>query len=411
MTEANMSHLALFNSVFNTSTIESLRAEEKLIASLIFENAREVVMSMANGDLSSEESSDEDENDVEFTNKFELTRRNLRMIIDAFNEAQKARQSFQKYCPKWAPSRKKNISRLREIADCINTDRFNCNVATITGSSVGIAGGVAIGVSLVFPPAAIVLGAVGGIASLAGGATVFGTAVTQTTLLRKKMSKAQEILTKDGKQFLPLAKWFQHSQNLIDLLDKIIGFDIMQEIFEGLKNFKADVTHFLSLKTGVMHSLLKKLIKLFVEKAAPSGFGACSEFEQIIPVVIAFVFVVIFFRKNNSLLFNCIVLTHRTVLGLLKLFDMGSDLGMLIYNAAAKAGLASTELITKATAKMVTQGVLVGIGVALDVANLVVASIDVHKGSVSEQAVQLKAAANQLENELKIIKAVYNALF
>ncbi|XP_015906168.2 apolipoprotein L4 [Parasteatoda tepidariorum] len=410
MTEANMSHLALFNSVFNTSTIESLKAEEKLIASLIFESAREVVKSMANGSHLSDESSD-DENDVEFSNKFELTRRNLKEIIDAFNEAQKARQSFQKHFPKWTPSRKENVSSLREIADCINTDRFNCNVAKITGSAVGIAGGVAIGVSLVFPPAAIVLGAVGGIASLAGGATVFGTSATEVTLLQKKMNEAKAILAKDGEQFSPLAKWFKHSQNLIDLLDKIIGFDIIQEIFEGLKNFKADVTDFRSLKNGVVHSSIKRLINLFIQKAAPAGLGAYSGFVQIVPVVIAFVFVVILFRKNNSLLFDCIVITHRTVLGLVKLLDMGSDLGMLIYNAAAKAGIASTELITKATAKMITQGVLAGVGVALDVVNLVFASIDVHKGSVSEQAVQLKNAAYQLEYELKVIEAVYNALF
>ncbi|GBN09274.1 hypothetical protein AVEN_75639-1, partial [Araneus ventricosus] len=82
------------------------------------------------------------------------------------------------------------------------------------------------------------IGHIGGdVSSGFGGATVFGSSIAEVVLLKKRMDQAKVIIENDSEKFQPLQKSFGRSQELMEALNEVIGFDLMDKIHEELKVF------------------------------------------------------------------------------------------------------------------------------------------------------------------------------
>ncbi|XP_015919827.1 uncharacterized protein [Parasteatoda tepidariorum] len=400
-----MARLPSFNSFFNCDFFRQSSDEVSLaLASSLFTVAKEKLLNLC-------EDAPRDDTMADFDHKLEMTKGNLKRIIRTFNHASRATPEFLQSCPTWAVSRKNTIAELRRLAKKINTDRRNCNSAKVGSSSIGIMGGL-VGVSaFIFPPAAMILGIVGLATAVVGGAATFGTSVTEIALLNKSIKKATNVLRNDQDTFKNMTPWFQHAQDLITLIETVIGFDVAKEVYRNFTDCNEDIAKLTALENGEVHPKLKELIEDCVEKTAPSGMkGILNENMLLIPAVVAFFFVAILLHSKNNLILGSVVRSHRLVLGLIKILDLGSDLGMTIASVAMKTGVVVTKEVSQATARMVAQSALFGFGIVLDVANLVITTIDIRKGSKSTKANDINAIADRMENELNVLESIYKEL-
>lgn len=84
---------------------------------------------------------DDDEEVNEIMAKVSVIEENLRIIIDQLKSGRSARDKFLVTYPKWIKVRKYGIEKLREIAQSIQADRFNCNVSKLTSYCTSFLGG------------------------------------------------------------------------------------------------------------------------------------------------------------------------------------------------------------------------------------------------------------------------------
>lgn len=78
---------------------------------------------------------------IEIMERVSAVEENLRTIIRRLRGGRDAREKFLKTYPKWKKVREDGIEKLREIAQSIQTDRFNCNVSKLTGYCTSFVGG------------------------------------------------------------------------------------------------------------------------------------------------------------------------------------------------------------------------------------------------------------------------------
>lgn len=79
--------------------------------------------------------------DLEVLNKIAIIAKNLSTIIDQLKKAEDKRRDFIKNYPEWMNIYKECIDKLREIANFIAKDKFNCNVSKMVGNCTSFIGG------------------------------------------------------------------------------------------------------------------------------------------------------------------------------------------------------------------------------------------------------------------------------
>lgn len=240
----------------------------------------------------------------------------------------------------------------------------------------------------------------GGGASLVGGGVVAGTSLTKCGLVKQKMKKAKKVLKEDQKAYQAIMKWFERTVDLEEAVEAVVDFQVMKTLATELKDFAND---FKSKNATRFRETLKKILDFILDT---NDNLVASVGIQLTSIILTFCVVVVVSRNCDIL--DSVILTNCMVLGLMSGLDFGVEVGrgivMAVKGGTVAAGV-SSEL-----ARATFHGVLGGIGLTLNLINIVLTSIDIHKGSLSKQGTQILNASRKLDDELEFLDKVYARL-
>ncbi|CAL1264695.1 unnamed protein product [Larinioides sclopetarius] len=376
------------------------------------------------------------DDDAIYSERIELSRKNLNRIFELLAKARDARQEFLENYPDWCVLRKEAIQKLTEIEQTIQTEKFWCNVGKMAGHVIGGAGAVALVGAFFFPPAApaailpaclsgiapfvpsfllpaapaIVSPLVvnGGIAAGVGGFSSLGTKATEVILLRQRMEAAKKVLQGDKRAFAYMENWFKHTKELIDAVEDVIGFDVIKQLHEDIDALFVGIKRLNDLKNRTP-GWLKAAVKFCVRQMLTGKLFAKCLGSGLIAVIVTFMFVVVLLSRRNRFLFKCVVKTKELMNMFYIDIDAVSELAR-VFAAVTVAGASAIEYIPVEAAKQVSLGVFAGLGFAISAANIVLTSIDIKNGSTCKQREEVKKAVEKLQEELDLLQQIYDAV-
>ncbi|GFT62887.1 uncharacterized protein TNCV_1607071 [Trichonephila clavipes] len=363
----------------------------------------ELICNVAADEISLGDYSDDDTASViSFEEKIETTRQNLTRVVGLFRRTKRSKRAFLQNFEHWKKLRLENIKKLREIAQEIQSDKFNGCIAKIVGGVVGIGGGIVAGASLLCPPAALVtvpLAIGGGVASFLGGGVIVGTTGAELVLLKNKLEEAKALIKEEEENFSRMKHWFTHSEELVEAIEELIGNDLLQNLMEeGQKLFNAVK----KASDGNLTNILKEIMKKICESSnIVREFGI-----QIAPLVISFVLVALVISGKHRFVLNCALMTQSLMIGLMSTADVSVGAGRLVAGLAMSGTNAAARILPATIGRAIALGTFVALGIALDALNLVLASIEIHKGAQSSQADEVRRVANLLEEEYSFLMDV-----
>ncbi|KAF8789134.1 uncharacterized protein LOC129956435 [Argiope bruennichi] len=343
---------------------------------------------------------------LSFDEKVDAAVENFERVVALFKKTKKAKDSFLKSFEQWAPTCKNNIQLLKESAEAIQTDKFNSDIAKVVGGVVAAVGGIVFGISFITPLAVVTvpLAIGGGIASAVGGTVVAGTTGTEIALLKKKLEGARALVQQEMERFFAMTHWFSFPEEVKKALESLLSYNLLKEMAADLKKFFDEVTREANLTVGDFKLRFKEVLKLCMKKMITSSKITYEFGDDVAPVVMTFVFVFCLMKGQNRIVLDCVMITQRLAVGLLSVFDLGVQAGQLIGRLALKGAASAGE----ALAKFAIMEALVGLGVLIDVVNVVLSSIDLHKRPETEATKKIKEAADKLEKVFSFIESVYN---
>ncbi|GFR27084.1 hypothetical protein TNCT_612751 [Trichonephila clavata] len=147
----------------------------------------------------------------------------------------------------------------------------------------------------------------GGVATALSVTSSIGTAVTETAYLKTRLEQAKTVLEKDQEQFKALQEWFDRSNDLMEAINNIFGFNLLNTMQAEMKLL---CTEFIKLKGKLdkngMYKLLTYLInviKILCNAYLVSKFGV--ELAAImISFIIPMLMVVVNFYNRITLIGN-----------------------------------------------------------------------------------------------------------
>lgn len=254
----------------------------------------------------------------------------------------------------WSPQRDETIAQLRPIIDKLHETTKNVAITQTVSSSVGIVGGaIAIGGLIMAPftmgasliPTAIAGGVVSGVSAV----TAIGASVTEIFVDKDEMKKATACLERDKELFQDVANQIKYLNLNSSLLLRYIPQDELESF------------------VGVITDPKSKAMKGFSSSSVP--------------------------RANAKIALN--------VVGLL------SFGGKAVLMPVSRLVLVGTIAASRVAVLALAHGVA-AVGVALDVANLIIAGVKLGKGARSESAQRLEEVVKRLEAEKRIIDNCLN---
>ena len=109
-------------------------------------------------------------------------------ILKTLTEFNKAKEEFLNKMPGWKSTRQKTINELYDIANECDSLHRDCNIANVTGSSVGAAGGLMALGGLALAPftfgASLSLTVAGAATGVAGAATNITTSIVESSKMK-----------------------------------------------------------------------------------------------------------------------------------------------------------------------------------------------------------------------------------
>ncbi|XP_055925824.1 uncharacterized protein LOC129957515 [Argiope bruennichi] len=348
---------------------------------------------------------------INYAAKEKEARNVMEKIIERFEKADEACSEFLAIYSKWEISRKATVEELNVIAASIHSDRFKGNISKMVGGCVGVIGGAAVVGAFVFPPL-LPLAIGGGVASGLGGVTVFGSSIAEIVVLKKRLNQAKIIIEDDFEQFQPLRKFFDRSNELMEALNEVIGFDLMDEIHGELKSFYEE---YRNRKTEVDSNFINKIKPMinFLVNLLISKTNLLFQFgPELASMAISFVLAMFIAPMHNMVLFDRIVLIQRLSVGVLSGLEAGLSLRTAVAGVTARRALQGVPTVAENMPKLFARSfkIFAGIGLALDVSNIILTSIDMKKGSFSEHGKKLKEAADRLQEEFEYVEKVHDTL-
>ncbi|GBN77686.1 hypothetical protein AVEN_226809-1 [Araneus ventricosus] len=355
---------------------------------------------------------DDDDSVLSFDIKMEAAMDNFKRVVELFKKSRKANQAFLKNFDHWSSFRKSNVQRLKEIAEKIQTDKFNSDIAKVVGGVVAAAGGVVAGLSFLTPlaPVTLPLAISGGVASALGGGVVVGTTGTEIALLKNKLEEAKTLAMQEEVNFSTMAQWFTHTKELKEALGSLLNYALVNEMSECVQKFLDGMINLKNLKVGDFKNQFKQVLKMCMGKMSKCSKIKDEFGDDVAPAVMTFIFVVCVMRDENRLVLDCVMITHHLALGLMSALDIGVHTSRMIVGLATKGTAAAGRTAPAAIARIAAMGTLVALGIVIDVLNVVLSSIAIHKRLQSKHAKIVKDAAEQLEKEFLFIESVYNEL-
>ncbi|GFT62987.1 uncharacterized protein TNCV_1607621 [Trichonephila clavipes] len=373
------------------------------------------VLNMARCELKPDyDASDNDDSDSEsdFVEKVETTMNNFKRVVELFREAERAKKKFLKSFDQWKKLREKNTEKLKEIAQGIRSDKFNGSIAKVVGGSVGIVGGILVGVSIFCPPLAAVtlpLAIGGGITSVLGGGVVVGTTGTELVLLKNKLEEAKTLIAEEEDNFSSMKPWFVHSEELMKAMEELVGKDMLKGLIDDVKILFEDLK-----KLGDTENLSKKFMSTMegiVSKMCKSCNQIVAKFgSDMAPVIISVLVVLCVVTKKTHIVLNCALMTHCLALGFASTADIGIGTGRLFAGMAMNGTTTVARVLPGTIGRAVALGAFVALGAAFDVVNVVLSSIEIHKGAQSSQADEIDRVAQLLEEEYSFLLGVHDEI-
>ncbi|CAL1264681.1 unnamed protein product [Larinioides sclopetarius] len=417
--------MADFENIFASFKECSLQWLERKLISELFPIIKEIIANFAKTipEYGKCPSYDEDYIDTTAVSDF---KEKIERIVKVLDSSDQKREDFLRNFPGWEKQRKQSIAKLQNIADYIRNVRIVSNGVKIAAGSIGAAGGAAILLSVLFPPAApallpswlggaaasallpsIFLGAaptvstlavVGGVAAAGGAVGNVGATVTELVLTEKGKDEAKEIIAEDRRRMEQLGL-FGFWVELNDAVDDLFGKSTASKILEDLIDFLNNVPPILDDIQPILkplHTCLK-LILPGITKFLLVGISLAS-------VILSIFFVVFLIRRHGWA-----ILIHRHVLGFVSAVDAGVEITRLIA-AAGLSGSELGELIPRQLAGRIAVGATAAVGIVLDIATIVISSIDLAKGSLSDEASMISEIINNLKTHLEAYQRVNNEL-
>lgn len=252
----------------------------------------------------------------------------------------------------WSPKRDETIAQLLPIIEKLHETTKNVAITQTVSSSVGIVGGaIAIG-GLILAPftfgASLVPTAIaGGVVSGLGAATAIGAAVSEIVIDKGQMEKAMACLQQDKVLFDGVANQIKYMNLNSTLLLRYIPQD-------ELESFISVIT---DPKSTAMQSV----------SATPQ-------------------------------------LDPRIAINIARLLSVG---GRTLVMPVSRLVIAGTIAASRVAVLALAHGIA-AVGVALDIANLVVAGVKLGKGAKSQSAEKLEEAIVRLEEEKEIVDNCLN---
>lgn len=117
-----------------------------------------------------------------------ISKADVEEILKNLTEFNKAKEDFLNKMPGWRNTRQQTISKLYDIANECDTLHRDCNIANVTGSSVGAAGGLMALGGLALAPftfgASLSLTVAGAATGVAGAATNITTSIVESSKMK-----------------------------------------------------------------------------------------------------------------------------------------------------------------------------------------------------------------------------------
>ena len=274
----------------------------------------------------------------------------------------------------WIQKREKTIASVKEIAATIDEDHKNVNIANLVGGSVAVVGGgMAIaGICLIpvtFGVSAALTG-VGAAVGAGGGAAGAGAVVVDHFLRKKNFESAMDTIQSDRDETEQLAKTAEEINRLEKELQKVSLFLLQKMITDK--------------RICPIRTEKKSNLQQWNEKELVAVLNKISDY---LPDAV----------KSGKLSATTADRMYESITSFKKVPDFVVKLKVLIQGASAgRAILAGAG------------GILAGIGIALELVNIAITAVDVHRGSKTKEAKDLYDIAEELENELSRATDLFN---
>lgn len=222
-------------------------------------------------------------------------------------------------------------------------------------------------------------------------------------MLKSKVDKAKELTKKDEEYFKSMSEWLEHATDLQEALSEVLDIDIVKDLTEQVANFVCETKTIMkgSERKAAIEAGINTLMKKLLPKFTPY-LREIIEVVNIIAILVA-VFLVLQNTKNR-LIFDCVALTIKSILGVGSL-ALGS---FNILNLSKT--LAANAAVAKNLSRAITRGAVAVVGIALDVVGIVFTSVDIHNGSLSPEAEKISEAACSLREEADTLDRVYKSI-
>jgi len=284
----------------------------------------------------------------EETDMSTLFSESLLSFLEVSCKVNDAVEQLRKDIEEWLPKRSISVSQIKEIIDKLNKTTKDVAITQTVSSSVGIVGGaIAIG-GLILAP--FTLGATlipsviaGGVVSGLGAATAIGAAVAEIVIDKGEMEKATKCIEEDKILFEEVAKRIENLHRNSTMLLRYVPLDELES--------------FISVMTDPQSTAMISI----------------SSKSQVDP---------------------------RIAINVARLVSIGGKAVVMPVSRLVIAGtIAASRVAVLALAHSIA-----AIGVALDIANLVLASVKLGKGAKSENAEKLEEVVKKMEEERDIIE-------
>lgn len=222
--------------------------------------------------------------------------------------------------------------------------------------------------------------------------------MTEMAKLKSKVKETKKILEQDKESFEILKIWLTHATELSEALDRILAIDEDDQI-EGIFRILRDFVEIIlaSKSKDERNEMVKTLVKSTIKKI-PRELIHSTLTSNLVSLLLI---IALLYNRNHKVFENASK-TLKVMANIVSLVDFSVDVLQ-----SASAFIKTDVAIATGVSKTVTRTAVALFGMTLDMASIILTSIDVHHGSVSGEGMKITDTANRLREESTILRKVY----